>query len=272
MNRLTALAPKKLKITAGQLRQFWEEDESYFVTCAQKNNAHQILRESIVAQAVNMMVAVHLQLCTDLPVAPEVNKGADRAIDYFYGNWWQADPNDRRNLDKSLPSSERSIIWTAPYLYGVLLCALADRWNDVIHLSDWIDESIMPEFRFELNSDALSVFYIYLPSKLRSKPLLRELEMAEFIRNSRSKSAKLLLDVLNCSLSKSQRDFDNALIRSLKHAEKHEVEDVASLKYWVAIPQSAIWLIAERNGLSFPVVPPNLDALVLRRETVFTLS
>jgi hypothetical protein len=150
---------------------------------------------------------------------------------------------------------------------GMFLCALLDRWDDVAKLAEWIDDSLSPENRFELTDDAYSVFFMYLGSKLRSVPLAREADMPDFIRKSRSKKAKLLLPLLDAALSKSQKDFDKAMVAALKHYEKYEVEDVANFHYWVAIPHSLVWLIAQRNGLTFPALPPNLDALIVRRET-----
>jgi hypothetical protein len=150
---------------------------------------------------------------------------------------------------------------------GMFLCALLDRWDDVAKLAEWIDDSLSPENRFELTDDAYSVFFMYLGSKLRSVPLARESEMPSFINKSRSKKAKLLLPLLDAALSKSQKDFDKAMVAALKHYEKYEVEDVANFHYWVAIPHSLVWLIAQRNGLTFPTLPPNLDALIVRRET-----
>lgn len=38
--------------------------------------------------------------------------------------------------------------------------------------------------------------------------------------------------------------------------------------WWLAIEESAIWMIAERNGLAFPKLNDMCDAVVIRRETI----
>ncbi len=270
MSRVLALKPKKTEFNGVAYREFFLQDEKDFLSSCKNNKAHQIYRESMVTNALVNLIAVHLQIYRSSTIRDETSRGAERSLEYFYGSWWKEDAEDRANLDKSLPPEERRLVWMTPYLIGVFLCAMVDRWDSAQHLSDWVDESVTPEFQFEVNDDGFSFFLVYLASKLRSQPLANEHKIEEFIRNSSSKKSALLVEVLNAALLSSQRDFDKALSASLKHWEKTCIRDVPNLRYWIALPQSIVWLIAERNGLALPDLPPNLDALIVRKQTVFS--
>lgn len=269
MSRAAALKPKKTVFNGTAYREYFVQDERDFAVACQNKMAHQIYRESIVTNALVNLVAVHLEFYSSPNIRDETCRGADHALEYFYGSWWQDDDQDRACLDKSLPLAQRRLIWMSPYLMGVFLCASVDRWEAVQELSDWVDESVTPEFQFEVNDDGFSFLLIYLASKLRKQPLTKEHNIEEFIRSSKSKKSKLLLDVIDSALTRSQKDFDKSLVASLKHWEKTGIQDCPNLRYWIALPQSMIWLIAERNGLSFPALPANLDAMVVRKQTVF---
>ena len=265
MNKYLAIAPKKYKYW-DQLPDMWADQDRKFRDQISGKRPSQLKREGLLSRTVDKLVANHLGRLRVHGLLESINYAIDQSIEYFHGTWWR-ETDQRRYLDKSLPPDERTLIWLDPMCDGMFLCALLDSWDDVAKLAEWIDDSLSPENRFELTDDAYSVFYMYLGSKLRSVPLAREAEMPDFIRKSKSKKAKLLLPLLDAALSKSQKDFDKAMVAALKHYEKYEVEDVANFHYWVAIPHSLVWLIAQRNGLAFPTLPPNLDALIVRRET-----
>jgi hypothetical protein len=244
----------------------WADEERNFRDQVGVNCRSQLKREGLLRRSVNKLIANHLGRLKPPTLLESTNYAANQALEYFDGTWWRG-TDQARYLDKTFPAEEKTLIWLDPMCDGMYLCALLDRWDDVAKLAEWIDASLSPENRFELTDDAYSVFFMYLGSKLRSVPLVREAEMPDFIRKSKSRKAKLLLPLLDAALSKSQKDFDKAMVAALKHYEKYEVEDVANFHYWVAIPHSLVWLIAQRNGLTFPTLPPNLDALIVRRET-----
>lgn len=238
MSRLQALAPKKFKYW-DQVLNIWENEKSDFRQRLANGTAKQLSRQGLVSKTQGMLIANHLGRIRAQGLLNDSVFAAEQALDYFHGTWWVG-TDQRRYLDKSLPPGEKTLIWLSPMRDGIFLCGLLGRWDDVAKLAEWIDDSLSPENRFELTDDAYSVFFMYMGSKLRSVPLAREAEMADFIRKSRSKKAKLLLPLLDAALSKSQKDFDKAMVAALKHYEKHEVEDVANFHYWVAVPHSFV--------------------------------
>ncbi len=86
--------------------------------------------------------------------------------------------------------------------------------------------------------------------------------------NGKSEGPKLQLVALKQAESGSQVGFDKAIQASLRYCEKYEIEDVANFNYWVGLSQSFISCLAMKNGLVLPEMPSNLDALVVRRETI----
>ena len=60
----------------------------------------------------------------------------------------------------------------------------------------------------------------------------------------------------------------SALKDAVAHFLKADAEDVPNVNFWVALQPSFVWLLAERNGLTFPRLSEKHDAAVVRRQTI----
>ena len=119
----------------------------------------------------------------------------------------------------------------------------------------------------------------YQPASGEKKPEEQELrqdrpmrgidEMVERVKKCRARRPKLLLALWEAAQGTDQKAFDKALIASVKYFLKHDAEDVPNSAYWVALHQSFLWLLAERNGLEFPAdASEEVEAAVVRRQTI----
>lgn len=261
MRALEHLATKRTQISFDELYKFWLEDLEWLKD--RPAECHQIIRESVVRLTLNLVIARHLGF-TDADVTPILERGKELAHEYFFGGWWKVDEEDRRNLDKSLSPELRSLIWSGPYLNGVFMSALTGDWEMVRVLSDWVDDSVVPEFQFELASSSIGESITLLASRLREARLSNEVHLISFINAGRSKQAKLMQDVILHLESGDENRFNKAFLAALKHWEKVHVDDCPNMIYWVSIPHSMIRLWALEKGMKISELPPNLDALLVR--------
>lgn len=201
-------------------------------------------------------------------LSSRLHTGVDKAVEYFFGDWWRGDEDDARALDKSRP--DRELAWLGVLPRALLLCGLTGRWDDAAKICSWFDESIQMEYRFELNDYEDQRLYLCIVSSLRPEPLdaLNVEATLKGLRECRPKRPRLLAALWEAVQAREQKSFDKALKDSLRHFLKHGAQNVPNWNFWVALDESLMWLVAERNGLQFPTLPENLDAAVVRRQTI----
>jgi hypothetical protein len=69
------------------------------------------------------------------------------------------------------------------------------------------------------------------------------------------------------AVARDQKAFDKAFKATVDYFLKNDA-DGNTIQCWVALDQSLVWLIAERNGLKFPKLREERDAAVVRRQTI----
>lgn len=242
-----------------------EREEMYRLAIG-KGNWEQRLREGSISLSVNLAVVQHLGIFEVDCLLERLNTGVERSIEYFLGDWWKCNELDISYLDKSHP--DRSLIWSSPYSNAAFLCGLTGRWDDLQRISDWVDESVYPEITFGAIEDEFMVYLIYVASCLRHQRLSTHDRLQEAIESGRPKRPRLLLRAFQAAIDGDQVSFSKAIVESLKNCERSEVETVPNSNFWVGVPQSFVNAVAEKNGLSLPELPPNLDALLVRRSTI----
>jgi hypothetical protein len=264
--RYDSIKKKKWEQAIANAVQIWESEEKKYCERILSGKRQQVSREWIIGYCVGNAVAQHLEVLSIDDFEFHVNTGVDRSLEYFLGDWWTKNETDRTYLDKNHP--QRTLIWSAPYLNAAFLCGLSDRWEDLRRISDWVDETVCPEMTFGAIEDEFMLFLIYVASTLRTSPLSTHDRLRQAIEQGRPRRPKLLLAAFQAAIDSNQRAFDKAILESVKNCEKQEVEDVPNFSYWVGVPQSFVVAVAEKRNLKVPHLPPNLDALLVRRSTL----
>jgi hypothetical protein len=223
-------------------------------------------REGELSEIVIFAVLEHLGYGPIEHLASRLNRGVDRAVEYFFGNWWAGDEYDARALDKSRP--DRSLRWFGVLPNALLLGGLTGRWDDMAKICSWFDESIEMEYQAGLLEDQYMQVFLCIASSLRPEPMPGVDEIVAKVKKCRTKRPRLLCAVWEAAIARDQKAFDKAFKDSVQHFLKVDAEDVPNVNYWVALHPSIVWLIAERNGLVFPTLPEQLDAAVVRRQTI----
>lgn len=135
-------------------------------------------------------------------------------------------------------------------------------------ICSWFDETIELEYQKRKIEDEYEVLFLCIVSNLRTQPFKQADKMLEKVKKCRTRRAKLLCAAWEAAIAKDQKAFDKAFKDSVAYFVKSETRDVPNVCYWVALDPSIVWLIAEHNGLNFPELPEELEAAVVRRQTI----
>ncbi len=197
---------------------------------------------------------------------PMLEQGVDRAVEYFFGDWWRKCENDSIRLDKSRP--DRALSWFGVLQKALLLGGLTGKWGEVAKICSWFDATIEAEFQGGLIDDSYQQLFLCIASKLAPTPMTNVEQILTSVRAAKSKPTKLLYAAWQSVMDQDQKSFNKAFKESVSHFAKSGGKNLPNVNFWLALDQSAVWLIAEREGLSFPPLPDKLDASVLRRQTI----
>jgi len=195
-----------------------------------------------------------------------LHRGVDRSIEYFFGDWWTHDAADARALDKSRP--DRNLRWFGVLPNAMLLGGLTGRWDDVAKICSWFDATIQAEYQAGQIEDEYMQLFLCIASDLSPEPMPGIDEVLTKVKACRRRRPKLLCAAWEAAVARDQKAFDKALKASVSHFLKVDAQNVPNVSFWVALHQSIVWLIAERNGLTFPELPEQVDAAVVRRQTI----
>lgn len=248
------------------LRLLAQDEATYIERTAPGQPQQQFDRELGIGDAVACAVLEHLGYGPVEDLRARLEQGVDRAVEYFFGDWWRHDEYDSLALDKSRP--DRELRWFGVFPKALLLGGLTGRWDDVVKICSWFDESIQMEYQGGMLEDEYMAVFLCIASDLSPQPMPHVDEIKAEIKACRARRAKLLLTAWESAMAKDRKAFDKALKESVKHFLKHDAEDVPNVNFWVALHPSFVWLVAERNGLAFPDLPEEVDAAIVRRQTI----
>lgn len=226
----------------------------------------QFPRQMELETIVAYVVLEHLGYEPVEDLTPYLTRGVDRAVEYFLGDWWMRDKMDALYMDKSRP--DRELHWFDVLPNALLLGGLTGRWDDVSKICSWFDESVGLEYQGGLVADEYMIMLLCIASSLGPRPMAGIDAMVATVKACRSRAPKLLCALWEATMAKDQKRFDKALKGSVQHFLKVGAQNLPNPNLWVARDQSCLWLVAERNGLKFPELPEQIDAAIVRRQTI----
>jgi hypothetical protein len=116
--------------------------------------------------------------------------------------------------------------------------------------------------------DEYMALFLCIASNLSPQPMPGAQSILAKVKACRTRRPRLLCAAWEAAVAGDQNAFDKAFADTVDYFLKNDEDNVPNPNRWLAIDQSLVWLIAERNGLRFPKLPEKLDAAVLRRQTI----
>jgi hypothetical protein len=132
----------------------------------------------------------------------------------------------------------------------------------------WFDDTVQLEYRGGLNEDADMILYLCIAASMSQTPPADLEAMLAYVKSGRARRPKLLCAAWEAARGTDQKTFDKSFKSSVQQFIKSDAEDAPNPYFWVAVRQSFVWLLAEHNGLAFPELTEQLDAAVVRRQTI----
>lgn len=212
-----------------------------------------------------------------------LNRGMDYCVEFYLSDWWRQQPTpeiikshpgdwkfvceiDAMSMDKTRPDWEFGSLF--PICYTFMLGGLTNRWADVERISQWFDEAFDRKYRKGLIDDEFELLLLCMAIQTSQRKTNCLNEMIEIVRKAKSKRTKLLCEAWEAAVAKDQAAFDKAFADGLKIFVAKEMDDGPNFMLWMAVKDTAVWAIAERNGLRFPKLNDKCEAVVIRRETI----
>ncbi len=160
-------------------------------------------------------------------------------------------------------------------LHGLLLCALAGRWQTFKQICDAVRPRLMSADRAGEEADDYAQALLLFVSGYRDQALPKAAALEQAIQKRRSRRPRLLQDVCRAVGASREADLEESLRRSLEYFLEIRPEEKfiptsrsnAPFRY-VALPESLFHLAARDRGLNPAPLPPHLADLLMTPESV----
>jgi hypothetical protein len=231
-----------------------------------------VRRESNLNNCVLMAILEHAGYGPIEGLSDRLNYGMDWALEYYFGDWYRDDEAQRDYGDK-IPEPRRLLLATGVFWQSLFFGGLTGRWADVEHIAGWYNGHVDLASQAPLLEPFLDVqLQLAVAASLAPAPIPGAETLVARIQQDDDRHRehlRFLFRLWEAALAKDQPAFDKALKDKLKSfLEKQNRAAETDLRTWVDLYASAIWLIAERNGLAFPKLREKQDAAIVRRQTV----
>ncbi|MAT15890.1 MAG: hypothetical protein CMJ46_11555 [Planctomyces sp.] len=219
-------------------------------------------RRRIIEACCFIVDMVYMGYSGDIDVQACVKKGVDAWVDNFCGDWWKEDEGSTRLMDKSNSCDDR--LWFETYSYGLFLALLAERWEDIDRVSQWIDWDMGLSYMGDTKSDYdFAMIYYKLAEQLRSTDM-PGIEKLEKLAKKFAKGPLLLYQALMAAAEGNQDEFDDFFTKALKHEAR--TKPPSSHFARVRPYFSVVAMTARRLGMTLPELEPKLDARLILPE------
>ena len=222
------------------------------------------VREFDIQYALNGAVARHLGVGDSVTADECVTRGAQTAVDLFFGDWWKTNNfyDSREQVD------EEFTMYFRGFSKGLLLIMLANRWEDALRLASWINDDHL-EGCHGVETEVVAVYFV-IAEQLRGTSFNDSAAIRQRAETCRAKRPRLLLALWDAAVSGDQAVFDKAMKVSLQHFAKSVRKKGIGFDFTglIAQPESVICLWAMHEGLKFPNLPEKLAAYLITRQSL----
>ncbi len=205
----------------------------------------------------------HFQFAGAPDVRTHVVEASELALAYF-----QACARDSKGHD--------SLAWLKirRLLHGLLLCALAKRWDAFEKVCDCIQPKLAGADATDTDDDDYAQVLLVFVSSSRHQPLAKAAALEQAVQKRRARRPRLLLDVCRAIAAGREADFAEALRSSLEDFVKQRPEEGIIRSgsnqpfQYVALPESLFHLAALNRGIKLSALPQQLADLLITPKSI----
>ncbi|MCA9111044.1 MAG: hypothetical protein KDA52_13920 [Planctomycetaceae bacterium] len=222
-------------------------------------------------------------------VSPELVTGLSVVEDYFHGDWWteedvrrvERESPDRlrlgqwntieatirvnaQRMDRSKPDCR--FHWHDELRAGIIFGAMLEKWDKVAHICSAVDAYTSPEYSAGTVVEEYYKWYLCIAGRLSNEWTDGMDQLMSGVRKCRQKRLRECVTAWEAAVAADQAAFNKTFPITIKSYVK-KVDDPSKFE-WVALDETVIGLIANKNGLSLPEMSEELKAPVMTRESL----
>lgn len=243
-----------MKYVIGGIENSLSHDTGYEVTSA---NAEVVL-ESLLSTYRAVLLLENLEVEHPFDVRDVLRKGADAAVDYFFGSWRDAYRNREGTWNRQ--ECREKLAWIDPYLHSLFILSCLGDMNIIHSLATFPD--------VDLRSDDVDYklvdkyYYIVLSRLIRELDIASSQELITQIEQGRGRRAKLLLQATLDLFQDKQKAFRKSLERFVVYYRKQVFDPLVFITY-ASEDASILWHLARLRGMEIhPFESDLMDMIV----------
>lgn len=182
----------------------------------------------------------------------------EEIIRTYYTTRWYEGTDDADEMRKS--PDNQDFEWYATFEQSLWLAAISGNVSLLRVLADYIEAWMKPEWLPIPVDQTWGYFLMSLVGPWRSAPLDELAGFEQKILSSRRREPKTLFKAWQAARNHNQSEFEEYLLQSVKHFDKHAETEITNPFQPLAIPQSTVMNLAVSLGLCLPQFEDRLMA------------
>ena len=171
------------------------------------------VKERGLSSSCKLMTMRYLGYPLEMDVSEILNRGVEVWVDYFCGDWWKATDNPMSQMDKQ---GEEAPYWYEAHSCGLFLALLAERWDDIDKVCQWVDWGLSFGYIGPSKIDYdFGFLYYSIADQLRSTSMPGVEELDEKALKFK-RVTKSLYDAWVAAINKDQSTFESEFIKSFE--------------------------------------------------------
>lgn len=222
-----------------------------------------------VDAAVNLVAASHFQFASAPDPGEYLERGGEVALAHF----------------RAIAAGGKDEVYAAPWfqfrslLRGLLLCALAGRWETFKAISNLVQPKLASANTADHDDLDFAQVLLLLVSTYRDRALPKAAALEQSVARRLTESPRMLLEVWRGIAAGRAAHVDKALLRSLEHFREQRGDRLVpaqrlphkrrnDMYSYIALPESLFFLAACERGLELSPLPPHLADMLMTPSTI----
>lgn len=223
-------------------------------------------RRDDLKAVIGLLCLESLGLNPKIDVEKLLQRGCAVAKNYFCIEFWKDNKFSEREINKN--RYKRGLKWFQAFVDSLVICMLAERWDDVTEICDWIDPGIEVDFVSEYQEPQLGAVYKILASQLRSRPMRGIDGLRKRATSSRKIRPKHLLAAIDGAIEQDQQKFCFGLESAITVYRAMDRGPMCIPRDYIDLDASVVLHAGTRMGMRLPNFSQDAFGMILSRESI----